>query len=74
MILGSGLGGFTADIAIEYTLPYSEIPNFPVSNSVQGHQGALVFGTIQGKSSSNARPFSFYEGYDMKQVTFPVRE
>ena len=73
VILGSGLGGFTADIAIEYTLPYSEIPNFPVS-TVQGHQGALVFGTIQGKKvvAMQGR-FHFYEGYDMKQVTFPVR-
>ena len=48
VILGSGLGGFTEDIAIEHTLPYTEIPNFPVS-TVQGHKGALVFGTIQGK-------------------------
>ena len=73
VILGSGLGGFTADIAIEYTLPYSEIPNFPVS-TVQGHKGALVFGTIQGKKvvAMQGR-FHFYEGYDMKQVTFPVR-
>ena len=73
VILGSGLGGFTEDIAIEHTLPYTEIPNFPVS-TVQGHKGALVFGTIQGKKvvAMQGR-FHFYEGYDMKQVTFPVR-
>jgi purine-nucleoside phosphorylase len=73
VILGSGLGGFTADISIEYTVPYSEIPNFPVS-TVQGHQGALVFGTIADKKvvAMQGR-FHFYEGYDMKQVTFPVR-
>ena len=73
VILGSGLGGFTADITIEHTLPYTEIPNFPVS-TVQGHKGALVFGTIQGKKvvAMQGR-FHFYEGYDMKQVTFPVR-
>ena len=41
VILGSGLGSFTEDIQIEYTLDYSEIPNFPVS-TVQGHKGALV--------------------------------
>ena len=38
VILGSGLGNFTDDIKIEFSLPYSEIPNFPVS-TVQGHKG-----------------------------------
>ncbi len=73
VILGSGLGSFTDDIQIEFTLPYSEIPNFPVS-TVQGHKGALVFGTIGSKKvvAMQGR-FHFYEGYDMKQVTFPVR-
>lgn len=73
VILGSGLGSFTEDIHIEFTLPYSEIPNFPVS-TVQGHKGALVFGTIGAKKvvAMQGR-FHFYEGYDMKQVTFPVR-
>lgn len=73
VILGSGLGSFTDDIEIEYILNYSEIPNFPVS-TVQGHKGALVFGTIGGKKvvAMQGR-FHFYEGYDMKQVTFPVR-
>ncbi len=73
VILGSGLGSFTDDIQIEYTLPYSEIPNFPVS-TVQGHKGALVFGTIGAKKvvAMQGR-FHYYEGYDMKQVTFPVR-
>lgn len=73
VILGSGLGGFTEDIQIEFTLPYGEIPNFPVS-TVQGHKGALVFGTIGNKKvvAMQGR-FHFYEGYDMKEVTFPVR-
>jgi purine-nucleoside phosphorylase len=73
VILGSGLGGFTEDITIEHTLSYTEIPNFPVS-TVQGHKGALVFGTIGTKKvvAMQGR-FHFYEGYDMKQVTFPVR-
>ncbi len=73
IILGSGLGSFTNDIEVECTLPYSEIPNFPVS-TVQGHKGALVFGTIGTKRvvAMQGR-FHFYEGYDMKQVTFPVR-
>lgn len=73
VILGSGLGSFTEDIQIEFTLPYSEIPNFPVS-TVQGHKGALVFGTIGDKKVVTMQGrFHFYEGYDMKQVTFPVR-
>ncbi len=73
VILGSGLGSFTDDINIEFTLPYSEIPNFPVS-TVQGHKGALVFGTIGDKKvvAMQGR-FHFYEGYSMKEVTFPVR-
>lgn len=73
VILGSGLGGFTNDIQIEFTLSYSDIPNFPVS-TVEGHQGALVFGTIGDKKvvAMQGR-FHFYEGYNMKEVTFPVR-
>ena len=73
VILGSGLGGFTEEITIEYVLPYDEIPNFPVS-TVQGHKGALVFGTIGTKKvvAMQGR-FHFYEGYSMKEVTFPVR-
>ncbi len=49
VILGSGLGSFTQDIVIDFTIPYSEIPNFPIS-TVQGHSGALVFGKINGIS------------------------
>ena len=73
VILGSGLGSFTDDIKIAFTLPYNEIPNFPVS-TVEGHKGALVFGTIGNKNvvAMQGR-FHFYEGYDMKEVTFPVR-
>lgn len=73
VILGSGLGSFTEDIKIEFTLPYNEIPNFPVS-TVQGHKGALVFGTIGTKKvvAMQGR-FHYYEGYSMKEVTFPVR-
>jgi purine-nucleoside phosphorylase len=73
VILGSGLGSFTEDITIEFTLPYTEIPNFPVS-TVQGHKGALVFGTIGDKKvvAMQGR-FHYYEGYSMQEVTFPVR-
>ncbi len=73
VILGSGLGSFTDDIQIEFSLPYEKIPNFPIS-TVQGHKGALVFGTIGDKKvvAMQGR-FHFYEGYSMKEVTFPVR-
>ncbi|PRZ28293.1 purine-nucleoside phosphorylase [Flavobacterium granuli] len=73
IVLGSGLGSFTDDIQIEFTLPYDEIPNFPVS-TVQGHKGALVFGTIGNKKvvAMQGR-FHYYEGYSMKEVTFPIR-
>lgn len=73
VILGSGLGSFTEEIDIQYTLPYNEIPNFPVS-TVQGHKGALVFGTIGDKKVMAMQGrFHYYEGYNMKEVTFPVR-
>jgi purine-nucleoside phosphorylase len=73
VILGSGLGSFTDEMRVEFTLPYNEIPNFPVS-TVQGHKGALVFGTIGDKKvvAMQGR-FHFYEGYSMTEVTFPVR-
>ena len=73
VILGSGLGGFSEDIQIEYTLEYKDIPNFPVS-TVEGHKGALIFGSIGTKKvlAMQGR-FHFYEGYNMQEVTFPVR-
>ena len=54
-------------------IPYSEIPNFPVS-TVEGHSGMLIFGQLAGKNvvAMQGR-FHYYEGYDMKEVTFPVR-
>ena len=73
IILGSGLGSFTEDIQVEFTLPYSSIPNFPIS-TVEGHKGALVFGKIgEKKVVAMQGRFHFYEGYSMKEVTFPVR-
>ena len=73
VILGSGLGSFVEDISIEFTLPYSEIPNFPVS-TVEGHTGALVFGIVGNKKvvAMQGR-FHYYEGYSMQEVTFPIR-
>ena len=73
VILGSGLGSFTDEMQVKFTLPYNEIPNFPVS-TVQGHKGALVFGTIgEKKVVAMQGRFHYYEGYSMTEVTFPVR-
>jgi purine-nucleoside phosphorylase len=73
IILGTGLGGLTKDIVNQEILNYGDIPNFPVS-TVEGHHGRLIFGDLGGKKvvAMQGR-FHFYEGYDMKEVTFPVR-
>ena len=73
IILGSGLGGLIGLLEKEISIPYSEIPNFPVS-TVQGHAGALVFGKMNGRNVVlMAGRFHYYEGYSMEEVTFPVR-
>ncbi len=73
IILGSGLGGLGNKIKNATAIPYEEIPNFPVS-TVEGHSGKLIFGELGGKNvvAMQGR-FHYYEGYPMKQVTFPVR-
>ncbi|MGV6861524.1 MAG: purine-nucleoside phosphorylase [Putridiphycobacter sp.] len=73
VILGTGLGGLVEEIDIKYELEYSKIPNFPVS-TVESHSGKLIFGVLGGKNviAMQGR-FHYYEGYDMKMVTFPVR-
>ena len=73
IILGSGLGGFSEDIQIEFTLDYKDIPNFPIA-TVEGHKGALLFGTIGNvRVLAMQGRFHYYEGYSMQEVTFPVR-
>ena len=73
IILGSGLGNLTKDIKIDIEIPYNEIPNFPVS-TVLGHKGSLIFGKLGGKDIvALSGRFHYYEGYTMKEVTFPVR-
>lgn len=73
VILGTGLGDLVNHIEIKKELSYKDIPNFPVS-TVEGHSGKLIFGNLGGKyiMAMQGR-FHYYEGYDMKQVTFPVR-
>ncbi len=73
VILGSGLGNLTAEIVNHVKIPYSDIPNFPVS-TVQGHGGSLIFGELGGKNViAMSGRFHYYEGYSMQEVTFPVR-
>ncbi len=73
IILGTGLGNLVEHIDIETIVPYEEIPNFPVS-TVEGHSGRLIFGNLGNKyvMAMQGR-FHYYEGYTMKENTFPVR-
>ena len=73
VILGTGLGDLVNHIEIKAEIDYHSIPDFPVS-TVEGHSGKLIFGNLGGRyiMAMQGR-FHFYEGYDMKQVTFPVR-
>jgi len=73
IILGSGLGGFAAQVEGATTLAYEEIPGWPVS-TVEGHSGKLVLGTIGGVSVAVMQGrVHAYEGYSMAEVTFPTR-
>ncbi len=73
IILGTGLGGLVKEIKKEIVIDYGKIPHFPIS-TVESHHGKLIFGTLSGKKivAMQGR-FHMYEGYNLKQVTFPVR-
>jgi len=73
IILGTGLGGLAGDIVVSATVPYEEIPGFPLS-TVESHAGRLLLGRLSGKPvvAMQGR-FHRYEGYSLAQVTFPVR-
>ncbi len=73
IILGTGLGGLAKEIEIIESIPYSEIPDFPVS-TVDGHASRLIYGKLGNREvlAMQGR-FHYYEGYNMKEVTFPVR-
>jgi len=73
IILGTGLGGLAQRIEVETSIPYAEIPHFPLS-TVESHSGRLLFGTLGGKPVMAMQGrFHRYEGYTLQQVTFPVR-
>lgn len=73
IILGTGLGNLVSEIDIEHEIMYSNIPNFPIS-TVEFHTGKLIFGRLSGKNivAMQGR-LHYYEGYSMKEITFPVR-
>ncbi|WJP99389.1 purine-nucleoside phosphorylase [Geobacillus stearothermophilus] len=73
LILGSGLGVLAEEIEEAVRIPYEEIPGFPVS-TVEGHAGRLVCGRLEGAAvvAMQGR-FHYYEGYSLREVTFPVR-
>ena len=73
IILGTGLGGLVKEIKKEVVIDYASIPHFAVS-TVESHHGKLIFGTLSGKKivAMQGR-FHLYEGYNLKQITFPVR-
>ena len=73
IILGTGLGKLAEEITDKYEISYQDIPHFPVS-TVEGHSGKLIFGKLGDKDIMAMQGrFHFYEGYSMKEVTFPIR-
>lgn len=73
IILGTGLGNLATRITEKIEIPYNEIPHFPIS-TVEGHSGKLIIGKLGGCDvlAMQGR-FHYYEGYNMQEVTFPVR-
>lgn len=73
IVLGSGLGSFREEIVIKVELDYKEIPHFPVS-TVEGHSGKLIIGHLEGAPIIALQGrFHYYEGYSLKETTFPIR-
>ena len=73
IVLGTGLGSFIKLIKIEQSIPYNEIPNFPIA-TVEFHKGQLIIGYVgDTKVIAMQGRFHYYEGYSMQQITFPVR-
>ena len=73
IVLGSGLGKLADRISDRTTIPYKEIPGFPVSTAI-GHKGNFIAGTLGGKKviAMQGR-FHYYEGYPMELVVLPIR-
>ena len=73
IVLGSGLGAFASSLGSVVSIPYQNIPNWPVSKVI-GHEGRLVIGEAGGRRiAALSGRAHFYEGHDLRTVTFPVR-
>jgi purine-nucleoside phosphorylase len=73
IVLGTGLGKLVRKIKIEKAIDYAVIPNFPVS-TVEFHMGRLIYGDLEGrKVLAMQGRFHYYEGYSLRQITFPIR-
>ena len=73
LILGSGLGDFADRLEAAVEIPFSQIPGFPVP-TVEGHAGALILGSFQGRTVAALRGrIHYYEGYSQQEITLPVR-
>ena len=73
LVLGSGLGDYADTLEDAISIPYSDIPHFPVP-TIQGHSGALVFGKKQGKSVVVMQGrIHYYEGKSQREITMPIR-
>lgn len=73
IVLGSGLGNLATEIEVDQSIPYNDIPHFPVS-TVEGHSGKLIFGKLNGVAVlAMSGRFHFYEGYTPAQVAYPIR-
>ena len=73
IVLGTGMGKLVETIEVERVIKYNFIPHFPIS-TVESHFGNLIFGKIGDKKvvAMQGR-FHYYEGYDMFQITYPIR-
>lgn len=73
IVLGTGLGSLAQKIDVSARIPYHDIPNFPPT-TVKGHDGALLIGILEGKQViAQSGRYHYYEGYNMKEITLPVR-
>ncbi len=73
IIMGSGLGGLLSKMDIQTSIPYQEVPHF-CQSTAEGHEGTLIMGTLNGVNVLGMKGrFHFYEGYNSKQITYPVR-
>ena len=73
IVLGSGLGALANEIEDSISIDYKEIPHFPIS-TVEGHSGKLIIGKLDGEAVIAMKGrFHYYEGYNLKEATFPIR-